>query len=74
MAIDDKGNLNDLHAAGEALMKAKHALQAAMVGQGPSKREAFIFYVGMARGRLSRIVSRIDGETVAWHPDDEAIQ
>jgi hypothetical protein len=70
MAIDDKGNLQDLHSAEQALIKAKHALQAAMVGQGPRKRDEFVFNVGVARGRLSRISSRIYGEVVPPHPDD----
>lgn len=72
MAIDDKGNLQDLRQAVAALVLAEEALTKAMVGQGPRQREMFIFQVGYARGRLSRITSRINGETVGPHPDDEA--
>jgi len=72
MAIDDKASLQDVEQAIGALMKASHALQEAMVGRGPRSREAFSFYVGVARGRLSRVASRINGETVSPHPDEEA--
>ena len=70
-AVDDKDNLQDLRQTEEALMKAKHALSAAMVGQGSRKREEFVFYIGMAKGRLSRVVSRIYGEVVPPISDNE---
>jgi hypothetical protein len=71
MSNDDKGNLMDVAAAGQALEKASDHLKEAMVGKGPHSREAFMFYLGVARGRLSRVVSRLNGETLPPHPDDE---
>jgi hypothetical protein len=68
-AIDDKATLKDLRLAMEALQQAEDNLTRAMVGQGRSKREAFIFYTGMAKGRLSRVTSRIYGERVPDIPD-----
>ena len=71
MAIDDRPNLQDIEGAKQALEKARDHLEQAMVGKGPRSREAFIFYIGMARGRLSRVASRINGETLPPHPDDQ---
>jgi hypothetical protein len=61
-AIDDKASLDDLKEVERAVMEARHALQFAMVGQGSHHRETFVFHVGMARDRLSRIISRIYGQ------------
>ena len=71
MNADDKAQLADLHRAIEALKKAESALQFALAHHGPKSREAFIFNVGFARGRLSRITSRIYGEAVPPLPEDE---
>jgi hypothetical protein len=58
-AQDDKQSLDDLHQVERAVIEARHALTKAMVGHGPRERESFIFNVGFARGRLSRIAERI---------------
>ena len=72
-AEDDKASLADLHQASLAVKAAEEALKAAMVGQGPRLREAFVFNVGFARGRLLRVASRIyaGGE---FGPDDELLK
>ena len=61
-AIDDKASLDDLKEIERAVIAARHSLISAMVGQGQSARESFIFHIGFARGRLSRVSSRIYGE------------
>ena len=58
-AQDDKQSLDDLHQVERAVIEARHALTKAMVGHGPRERESFIFNIGFARGRLSRISERI---------------
>jgi hypothetical protein len=58
-AQDDKQSLDDLHQVERAVIEARHALTKAMVGHGPRERESFIFNIGFARGRLSRIAERI---------------
>jgi hypothetical protein len=58
-AQDDKQTLDDLHQIERAMIEARHALTRAMVGHGPRERESFIFNIGFARERLSRIVERI---------------
>jgi hypothetical protein len=67
MSERDQANLDDLKDAEEALIEARQALARAMAGLGGGReeREKFIFKVGFARGRLSRITSRIyeAGET-----------
>jgi hypothetical protein len=55
----DQQNLADLKDVAQAVEHALAALKSAMVGGPPGNREAFIFQVGYARGRLSRISSRI---------------
>jgi hypothetical protein len=56
---DDQANLADLKETEEALIKARQALTRAMAGIGQRDREIFIFHVGFARGRLSRVSERI---------------
>ena len=51
-ARDDVENLNDLGDVVRALTEAVGALRA-------GKREMFVFQVGFARGRLSRVSERI---------------
>jgi hypothetical protein len=58
-AQDDKQSLDDLHQVERAVIEARHALTKAMVGHGQRERESFIFNIGFARGRLSRIAERI---------------
>jgi hypothetical protein len=58
-AQDDKQTLDDLHQIERAVIEARHALTRAMVGHGQRERESFIFNIGFARGRLSRIAERI---------------
>jgi hypothetical protein len=64
---EDEANLADLKDAEAALIEAHQALTRAMVGLGggAADREKFIFKVGFARGRLSRVSDRIyrGGET-----------
>jgi hypothetical protein len=60
---DDKANLDDIYEVEVALMEARHALTKAMTGLGGrGEREEFIYKIGYARGRLSRVSSRIYGE------------
>lgn len=60
---DDEDNLEDLKDAEAALIKAHQALTRAMAGVGPlgerRERQDFVFQVGFARGRLSRVTGRI---------------
>ena len=66
MSERDQANLDDLKDAEEALIEGRQALARAMTGLGGrADRETFVFKVGFARGRLSRITSRIyeAGET-----------
>jgi hypothetical protein len=57
---DDEANLADLKDAEAALIEAHQALTRAMVGLGGAgERERFVFKLGFARGRLSRVSSRI---------------
>jgi hypothetical protein len=59
---DDLQNLADLKEVEAALIEAHQALTRAMAGLGGAgERERFVFKVGFARGRLSRISSRIYG-------------
>jgi hypothetical protein len=59
-AEDDTMNLADLKDVEAALIEAHQALTRAMVGLGgPGERETFVFKVGFARGRLSRVSERI---------------
>jgi len=59
---EDEANLADLKEVEAALIEAHQALTRAMVGVGVAgERERFVFKVGFARGRLSRISSRIYG-------------
>lgn len=60
-AIDDKASLDDLKDVERAMIEARQALTRAMVGLGPRERESFVFHVGVAHGRLSRVISRIYG-------------
>ena len=64
-AEDDRLNLDDLKDVADAIEHALAALKSAMVGGPPRNREAFLFQVGLARGRLSRVWRRIAqaGET-----------
>ena len=62
MAVDDKANLADLFDVEQAMIEAHQALTRAMVGHGPHERENFVYYVGVARGRLSRVINRIYGQ------------
>ena len=55
----DKRNLADLREIRATLEMAEEALRKAMEGQGQGQREMFIFHVGWARGRLSRVSERI---------------
>jgi hypothetical protein len=58
---DDRQNLADLKDIEAALIEAHQALTRAMVGfGGAGERERFVFEVGFARGRLGRVVERID--------------
>lgn len=59
MNEEDKRSLDDLRQVERAVVEARIALTKAMVGQGPPARETFIFNIGFARGRLSRISERI---------------
>ena len=61
-AADDKQSLDDLKDVERAVTEARQALIRAIVGQGPRERETFVFHVGVARGRLSRVESRIYGQ------------
>ena len=61
MTEDDKQNLDDLREVERAVIEARHALTKAMVGQGSHHREAFLFHLGFARGRLSRVCDRAYG-------------
>ena len=57
---EDEANLADLKEVEAALIEAHQALTRAMVGVGVAgERERFVFKVGFAGGRLSRISSRI---------------
>ena len=57
---DDQLNLADLEEIEAALIDAHQALTKAMVGLGVrAEREKFVFKVGFARGKLSRITERI---------------
>ena len=67
-AIDDKANLDDMREIERALIEARQALIKAMAGLGRGERESFIFHIGFARGRLSRICDRIYGEEDANAP------
>ena len=55
----DKQNFDDLREIRAVLEMAEEALRKAMEGQGQGQREMFIFHVGWARGRLSRVTERI---------------
>ena len=59
MTEDDKQNLADLHQVELAVKEAQEALKSAIVGHGRPARELFLFKVGFARGRLSRVVNRV---------------
>jgi hypothetical protein len=72
--MNDAENLVDLKSAIEALKKAQTALEFSLVHYGPKSRDAFIFNVGFARGRLSRIASRIKGEPVPPLSEDAAVE
>jgi hypothetical protein len=55
-----EGNLQDVEDVLAALIEARHALTRVIAGLGaPGDRETFIFKVGFARGRLSRVSERI---------------
>lgn len=58
---DDQANLADLTEIIKALDEAQDALMLAMQGRGEGEREKFIFKVGFARGRLSKVSQRIYG-------------
>jgi hypothetical protein len=59
---DDWQNLADLKEVEAALIEAHQALTRAMAGRGGTgERERFVFKVGFAGGRLSRVCSRIYG-------------
>lgn len=72
--MSDDENLVDLRDAIEALKKAQTSLEFSLTHVGPRSRDAFIFQVGFARGRLSRISARIYGEHVPPLPTDERTQ
>ena len=59
MTERDQANLDDLKDAEAALIEARQALTRAMAGGGRAEREKFVFQVGFARGRLSRLSARI---------------
>jgi hypothetical protein len=61
-AEDDKLNLADVMAVADAAGRAEEALAKAMVGGGQGEREQFVYEIGFARGRLSRISDRILGK------------
>jgi hypothetical protein len=67
---DDRLNLADLKEVEAALIEAHQALTRAMVGLGGTgERERFVFKVGFARGRLSRVSERIyRGEEAVENP------
>jgi hypothetical protein len=67
-------NLNDIVDAVEALTAALEALKAARAGGGPGERERFVFQIGYARGRLSRVSDRIDQGGGAFGGSRQAIQ
>ena len=58
-AEDDRINLDDVRDVRSALEIALEALRKSMEGLGPVWREQFIFQIGFAIGRLSRVQSRI---------------
>lgn len=68
LAMDDKATLDDLKDIERAMIDARQALTRAMVGIGPREREAFIFHIGFAKGRLSRITDRISRLTDRINP------
>jgi hypothetical protein len=59
MNVDDQQNLDDLKDIERAMIEARHALIKAMVGQDQREREAFVFHLGFARGRLMRVCDRV---------------
>jgi hypothetical protein len=57
---DDHANLEALKDIEAALIEARQALVRAISGLDPvANRERFIFRIGFARGRLSRVSDRI---------------
>jgi hypothetical protein len=67
---DDQQNLADLKEARAALEMADEALRKAVEGQGQGQREMFVFHVGWARGRLSRVTDRIYRPSLPANDDD----
>jgi hypothetical protein len=59
MNVDDQQTLDDLKDIERAVIEARQALIRAMVGLGQREREAFLFHLGFARGRLMRICDRV---------------
>lgn len=62
-AEDDRLNFSDLSEIAAAVEEAQKALRMAMEGRGRDAREQFMFHVGFARGRLSRVSDRIYRDT-----------
>jgi hypothetical protein len=60
MTKDDFEDMQDVQEAIDALHEALAALKAAgRAGAGRAERERFVFKIGFARGRLSRVSERI---------------
>lgn len=60
MSERDQANMDDLKDIEAALIEARQALARVMSGiGGTADREKFVFQVGFARGRLSRVSDRI---------------
>ena len=58
---NDRQNLEDLQDVAEAIEEALEASQAVLAGGSQAERERLVFYVGFARGRLTRVSDRIRG-------------
>jgi hypothetical protein len=57
---DDEANLEDLKEIEAALLLAHQAVARGLAGRGrEGDRETFVYHVGFARGRLSRVSDRI---------------
>jgi hypothetical protein len=59
MTEDDQQSIIDINHVIAALEIALEALRKATEGQGGGQREQFVFQIGFARGRLSRVSERI---------------
>jgi hypothetical protein len=59
----DRMNLDDVHEALAEIERAEAELMRAMDGKGgQTARSKFAFCIGVARGRLGRVIARLYGE------------